>query len=221
MAIPEPFVSWLHIFFTILRQNDMKALFLVLLVEECGVPLPAPGDVIIMFAGYRASVGEMNLFDAALAVTLGVMMGSTILYSISRRFGHLVLYRYGKLVHLDEAKLARVERWIHQHGPVMVLVGRLTPGLRTPTSIMAGVFQVPFLQFLFFTTLSAVIWSGFWLGAGFFFGKRLVPLVRYLDKSAYLILVVVVVLVAWIVVRRQQRRGQHPAGSNAQESRGE
>ena len=207
----------MHALFALLQQNDEKALFLLLLVEEMGVPLPAPGDVVILFAGYRASVGQMGVLEACLAVTLAVMMGSTILYTLSRKFGHIILFKYGKLIHLDEAKLAKVEQWIHKHGPVMVLVGRLTPGLRTPTSIMAGVFEVRFPQFLFFTTLSAVIWSGFWLGLGYFFGRRLVPLVRHLDRSGYLLFAAVVIIIAWLLVRRQQRRNRQDTNSEAGE----
>jgi len=220
LVIPEPFLSWLHALFILLRQNDEKALFLLLLLEETGVPLPAPGDVVILFAGYRASMGEMGVLEASVAVTLAVMMGSTILYTVSRKFGHIILFKYGKLIHLDESKLAKVEGWIHEHGPIMVLIGRLTPGLRTPTSIMAGVFEVPFPQFLLFTTLSALIWSGFWLGSGFFFGKKLVPLVRHFDKSGYIVLAAVILLITWLLVRRQQRRARQRVGSKVEQSGG-
>ena len=209
----------LHALFVLLQQNDEKALFLLLLIEETGVPLPAPGDLVILFAGYRASMGQMGVLEACLAVTLAVMMGSTILYTLSRKFGHIVLFKYGKLVHLDEEKLTKVERWIHKHGPVMVLVGRLTPGLRTPTSIMAGVFEVPFLQFLFYATLSAVMWSGFWLGLGYFFGRRLVPLVRHFDKSGYVVFAAVILFIAWLLFR-WQRRSRQNARAGVKETNG-
>jgi len=85
---------------------------------------------------------------------------------------------------------------------------------------MAGVFEVPFPQFLLFTTLSALIWSGFWLGSGFFFGKKLVPLVRHFDKSGYIVLAVVILLITWLLVRRQQRRARQRVGSKVEQSGG-
>ncbi|MHB0868284.1 MAG: DedA family protein [Chloroflexota bacterium] len=178
----DQLVHWIEPLYLLLRHNDEKALFLLLLVEEAGVPLPMPGDVVIMFAGYRASQGLIGVLEAALAVTTAVQLGSTVLYLLARRLGHSLLFRYGRFVHLDPRKLEKAERWIQQRGPVMVLVGRLTPGLRTATSIMAGVFEVPFHQFLFFTTLSALIWSVFWLALGYFFGMKLLPLARYLHS---------------------------------------
>ena len=68
----------------------------------------------------------------------------------------------------------------------MVLVGRPAPGLRIPTSIMAGVFEVPFHQFMAFTTVAALTWSFFWLLLGYFFGPSLLPLVRRLHDPVAL-----------------------------------
>lgn len=186
--------AWLHSLYVLLRHNDDKALFLVLFVEEAGVPLPMPGDIVIMFAGYRASQNLMGLVEAAISVTLGVQMGSTLLYLLSRRFGHAILYRYGRFIHLDEAKLSKVQRWIQERGPIMVLIGRLTPGFRTPTSIISGVFEIPFHQFLLFTTISAVIWSGFWLSLGYLGGAKLLPLARELHNPLIYLAIAVVVL---------------------------
>ena len=204
--MPEPFLSLFHTIAVFLRENDEKALFLLLLIEEAGVPLPAPGDIVIMFAGYRASMGEMDLFEAAVAVTLAVQLGSTILYTLSRKVGHTILFKYGRFVHLDEKKLEKVERWILQHGPVMVLVGRLTPGLRTPTSIMAGVFEVPFRHFFAFATLAALVWSGVWLASGYFFGKRMLPLLQYFHYTSYVVMAAAAAAVLWILFRLRKER---------------
>ncbi|HEX9015633.1 MAG TPA: DedA family protein [Chloroflexota bacterium] len=211
--IPEPFLTWLHAIIVFLRENDEKALFLLLLVEESGVPLPAPGDIVIMFAGYRVFTGEMQLIEAGLAVTLAVQLGSTILYTLSRKLGHTLLFKYGEFIHLDQSRLEKVERWIHRHGPVMVLVGRLTPGLRTPTSIMAGVFEVPFRHFFLYATLSALIWSGFWLASGYFFGKRMIPLLEYLHYSSYAGILLVAGVLGWIALQVYKERGRRARGA--------
>ena len=207
--LPEPFGSWFHTLFTLLRENDGKALFLLLLIEEAGVPLPAPGDMVIMLAGYRASEGQMDLLEAVLAVMFAVQLGSTILYLLSRRLGHLILVKFGRFIHLDQAKLDKVERWIQERGAIMVLVGRLTPGLRTPTSIMSGIFEIPFHQFLFFTTVAAVVWGAVWLSLGYFFGRSLLPLTSPLHNPELYLGIGAGVLLIWAAIyrrRRQQKR---------------
>ena len=201
--------TWIHPLLVLVRHNDEKALFLLLLIEEAGVPLPMPGDIVIMLAGYRASQNLIGLAEAGISVTLGVQLGSTFLYLLSRRFGHAILYKYGRFIHLDDDKLKKVERWIRERGPVMVLVGRLTPGLRTPTSIMAGVFEIPFHQFLFFTTLSALVWSGFWLGLGYFGGTRIIPIVRDLHNPLPYLLIAALLVGGTVLLYRQRRRKRH------------
>lgn len=217
----DQLTHWLQPLYLLLTHNDEKALFLLLLVEEAGVPLPMPGDVVIMFAGYRASQGLIGVMEAGLAVTIAVQLGSTILYLLSRRLGHSLLFRYGRFVHLDPRKLEKAERWIQQRGPVMVLVGRLTPGLRTATSIMAGVFEVPFHQFLFYTTLSALIWSVFWLALGYFFGMKLLPLARYLHSPILyvgLLLALLVAGAAFLWWRRRRKPAEASPGVTTEPS---
>ena len=211
--LPAPLESWIHLLYQLLRHNDEKVLFLLLLIEEAGVPLPMPGDLVIMFAGYRASLQQMDLLEAGVSVILAVQMGSTILYLISRRLGHSILFRFGLYIHLDQNKLEKVERWIRRRGPIMVLVGRLTPGLRTPTSIMAGIFEIPFHQFLLFTTISAVIWGVFWLLLGFFFGTSLLPIVRYIHSPIlYGLIVFALIAAVGIKIFLKVRKGRNLSG---------
>lgn len=204
--------------FALLEGNDEKALFLVLFVEEAGIPLPMPGDLVIMFAGYRAAVGSMDLFEAGLAVTLGVQMGSTILYLLSRRIGHSLLRHFGRYMHLNAERLELIEASIQRRGPAMVFVGRLTPGLRIPTSIAAGCFGIPFHQFLFYTTLAAATWSLFWLALGYIFGDRLLPVMETLHGPSALLGGLALALasvagVIWYYMTRMRGREARPAGA--------
>lgn len=199
-SMVEALPSWLHSTFTLLGNNSVEALFVLLVIEEMGVPLPVPGDIVIMFVGYRASTGQGSLLWAAVTVVVAVQLGSTVLYTLSRKLGRTVLFRYGRLVHLKPERLMRVETWIRQRGPVMVLMGRLTPGLRTPTSIMAGVFRIQFRHFMFFATLAAAVWGTFWLLLGYFGGRTLIPIVRRLHPPLYVVVIVILVVAAVLLL---------------------
>jgi membrane protein DedA with SNARE-associated domain len=195
-SLAQSLYALLQSLHALIAGNEKLVIFLILLVEEAGVPLPAPGDLVIMYAGYRAASGEIGLPQAALAVTISTQMGSTILYLISRRLGPPLLYRYGRFIRLDRARLETAEEWIQRRGPAVVLIGRLTPGLRISTSIAAGAFKIPFPQFLFYTTLAAMIWGIFWLTLGYFFGSSLLPLLEAAHKSPVLLAVVVATILS-------------------------
>jgi membrane protein DedA with SNARE-associated domain len=133
---------------TWLAEHDALLLFLSVLVEEGGVPLPVPSDVAVLVAAHRAARGEMSLLSVFVIVQAATLIGASVLYWAGRRAGRPLLYRYGGILHLDQARLAKVERMVTQHGALAVIVGRLVPGLRIVTPLACGVFRVPYRQFL-------------------------------------------------------------------------
>lgn len=142
------------------------ALFLLLFIEEAGVPLPVPGDTLILLAGAQTSGGEGSPFIAALLVILATLLGSSILYWISRLGGMPVLLRISRFLRIREERLDRAGRWLHAHRGPAIVFGRLTPGLRTLTTVAAGTFSVNYAAFLGYTAVSATLWAAIYLTLG-------------------------------------------------------
>jgi membrane protein DedA with SNARE-associated domain len=156
------------------------ALLLVLVVEEAGVPLPVPGDTIILYAGYRVSLGRLNPLLAVLCVAVATLAGSSLLYWVARLGGHTLVFRYGRYVRLDRARLVRMERWVQRHQAAAIVLGRLVPGLRTAVTIAAGIFEVRFPAFLLYTGLSSILWAVAYLTAGALLGREYDQLAAYI-----------------------------------------
>lgn len=183
------------------------ALFFLLCIEEAGIPLPLPGDTLILLAGSRASTGQANPWIAMTLVVLATLSGSSLLYWVSRAGGMAVLVRVGRWLGLREERLDRVAGWYRRWTGPAIVFGRLVPGFRTPTTVASGTFRVPYLAFLCYTGVSAVIWSGLYL------------LVGALAQDAYeaagerlpapgpvgLLLLAFVVAAAVVAVRRRRR----------------
>lgn len=164
--------------FPVTRQY--LALFILLSLEEAGLPLPLPGDMAIMFLGYRTTIGLANPLLVIPVVAAATFLGSSILYFVARRVGHPVVLRYGRYIRLDEKRLAKVEGWFAKHGALAIVLGRLIPGLRTPTSIFAGVFEVPYRMFAPATALSAFLWATIYMVLGILLGASYQKLIDYL-----------------------------------------
>ena len=152
----------LHVF----HAHTFSAVFFFVLIEEAGIPIPVPGDSLVMLAG--AAPHKTLFYDATVLVlsSVAVFAGSSILYAISRRGGRSLLDRYGRYVHLNERRLARMEHWFARRGRVAIVFGRLIPGLRIPTTIMAGLSGVSYSTYAPTAAIAAIIWSliYFWLG---------------------------------------------------------
>lgn len=141
------------------RDHLYVALFLLLFIEEAGIPLPVPGDTIILLAGAEVSNGRASAVTVVVLVVLATLCGSSILYWVSRLGGMAVLGRLCRFAHIPERRVDSVGGWLRRHtGPVIVL-GRLTPGFRTITSIAAGTFGIGYPSFLAYTAVSATMWA--------------------------------------------------------------
>ncbi|HEX5506024.1 MAG TPA: DedA family protein, partial [Thermomicrobiales bacterium] len=195
-----------HAILSLVLAYQYAGLFLLLLVEEAGVPLPLPGDTLIMYAGVRSRVGDNNAALTLALVTAAATLGSSALYWLARRGGRPVVRRYGRFLHLHPERVARMEARYRRWGPWAIILGRLIPGLRTPTSAMAGLFDVPYRVFAPCTACSALIWALFY----FYFGALLAPAWRRaadfvagnLDESFGIILLLGAALVATILALR-------------------
>ena len=63
----------------LIDRYDAPAIFLWLFIEETGVPLPLPGDLAILLAGYRAAQGSMDPLRALLLLEAATLLGGSVL----------------------------------------------------------------------------------------------------------------------------------------------
>jgi membrane protein DedA with SNARE-associated domain len=146
-------------FLAVYAANELPALFVFLLIEEAGVPLLFPGDTLIMAAGARPDRTLAGALLVLAAASSAAALGSSVLYALVRRGGRPLLVRYGRFLHLSERRVATMEGWFRRHGALAIVVGRLVPGLRTPTTVMAGLFGVPYRTFAPATAVAALLWA--------------------------------------------------------------
>jgi membrane protein DedA with SNARE-associated domain len=189
------------------------ALFLLLFLEEGGIPLPAPGDTVILLAGAQIDRGQASIPVVVFFVVLATLLGSSILYWISRLGGMPVVLRICQLLRIKEERLDRPGEWIRRHRGVAIVFGRLTPGLRTITTIAAGIFQVDYKAFLVYTAISAVIWSGIYIFLGVAIHSFYRNVAHYLFRPSVLALLLLAFVIAaatvafrrWRALRRRER----------------
>src|SRR3989344_4333437 len=143
-------------------------LFLILFVEEAGIFLPIPGDVFIATA---SALPNSNYFVIIITVTFATLAGSTILFTLANKFGRKFLTKYGKYIKITPGKIKRVEKWFEKYGGAAIIIGRLIPGLRIVTPLVAGLFGVSYKTFWFYTTIAAIIWVNIYCLVGKLFGE--------------------------------------------------
>ena len=167
------------------HQHQSSGLFLVIFLEELGVPLPAPGDFAIMYGGYLTTTGAVPYPLAYLAVVSGAVLGSACNLTFSRKCGRPFVQRFGKYVGVTEARLLRAGGLFKRWGPWAIIVGRHIPGMRIVLSAFSGILGVPYRVFIACVFVSALIWAAIFLEIG----RRVGPRIRevFLVFPAHLI----------------------------------
>ena len=162
-----------HAMRVFLLQHQSSGLFLVIFLEELGVPLPAPGDVAIMYGGYLTTTGAIPYPLAYLAVVSGAVLGSACNLTISRKYGRPFIQRFGKYVGVTEERLLRAEGLFKRWGPWAIIIGRHIPGMRIVLSALSGILGVPYRVFIPCVFVSALIWAAIFLEIGRRVGPRI------------------------------------------------
>jgi membrane protein DedA with SNARE-associated domain len=200
-----------------LDEHGLLAAFVFLLVEEAGVPIPIPGDFLMLVLGVQARSGRVSLLQAILVMQAGTMVGATVLYGVARLAGRSMVYRYGRYIRLNPERLDHAEQWIKRHGFMAVFLGRLLPGLRIVTAVACGVFSVPFRVFFPAMSLGALAYILFYTLLGYYVGPPVLAFVERLHLPLGLLgsLLPLVVLVVWIVRARAALRRRALHGSLA------
>lgn len=157
------------------QEYSYIGLFAILLIEEGGIPLPIPGDI---FIAAVATIPNSNYLLIVSTVVLSTLIGSTILFTISKKFGRHLLVKYGKYIRIPflriritPDKIKRIEKWFEKYGGFAIVIGRLIPGLRIVTPVTAGLFKVSYKSFWIYTSLAALIWANIYFLIGKFFSE--------------------------------------------------
>lgn len=155
---------------TLIARWGYVGVFIAILAEEAGVPLPVPGDVFIAALGAAGRAHQSSFVVTALIVLVASLSGSAVLYHVSYRVGQPMLFKIGRRFGFDADRAARVERWLARRGVLTIVVGRLIPGLRIVVTVAAGGLRMRLPVFLLGTGIASLLWASIYYWAGFALG---------------------------------------------------
>src|ERR687885_411441 len=93
-----------------LDQHGLLAAFVFLLIEEAGVPVPVPGDFVMLILGVRARRGDIPVWQAIGVMELATVIGATFLYAAARLAGGVPGPAGAGAAHRDRRRLRRLLR---------------------------------------------------------------------------------------------------------------
>lgn len=183
--------------------------YLTILVIAYGenVLPPIPGDMIVVFGGYLAGLGTLDLWVVILLSTIGGAAGFMTMYAIGYRIGDAVLDP-DRLRWLPKKQIFKAQRWLRRWGYGVVLANRFLSGARSVISLTVGMAHMRPGRTTLFATLSALVWTALIGVAGYKVGENWEIVGVYLRTYGRFVVVALVAVVVLVVVRRYRKRRQ-------------
>jgi membrane protein DedA with SNARE-associated domain len=112
------------------------------------------------------------------------------------------------VLRIDEARLARAEAWFARRGDLLVVAGRLVPGLRSLVSVPAGMERMPLWRFTLLTAIGSLAWNAGLIGAGEALAARWTQVAEVVSPVATGLLVAAAIALpaAWLWHRMRATR---------------
>ena len=192
-----------------LTQHGTIVLFVVVLAEQIGFPVPA--FLFLIAAGALAGTGYMSLGMAIGAAVLAAVMGDQLWYELGRRRGRGVLNWLCRISFEPSSCVSRTEEFFTRHGVRALMVAKFIPGLSTIAPPLAGIVGLPLPRYFLYNGLGTVLWVTSGIGIGYAFSDQLeqaVSVVSYLGPAVALILLgsVAVYVIAKVLHRYRVER---------------
>jgi membrane protein DedA with SNARE-associated domain len=188
----------------LVEVSGYPILFLLVMAESGGVPLP--GETAVIVGGVLASRGKMQIELVIAVAALAAIVGDNIGYQIGRKGGRWLLERPGPFRRQRLMVVETGEPFFERHGPKAVFFGRFILGLRTWASWLAGANHMRWRTFFLWNALGGICWA---TGVGlvaYFIGQSASNAIT--TFGIYGLVAVVLALGGVFILHRRHRRHQ-------------
>lgn len=138
-----------------------------------------PGDSLLFAAGFLASQGYFNIWILVIGCFAAAVLGDNFGYTFGRRVGPRIFRREASLL-FSPRNLEAAKRFYEKHGGKTLVLARFLPAIRTFAPILAGVGAMRYRRFFFYNVAGAFLWAVGLLWAGYFLGRAIPNVDRYL-----------------------------------------
>ncbi|MFM9903453.1 MAG: DedA family protein [Pyrinomonadaceae bacterium] len=179
-------------FYQIIQQYGIYAVFALCTFE---------GDITLLISGVLANSGFFGSYSFLKVIFFGTLGGIT-----GDSFGYLV----GRILHKNAAKYRfyqlaqpRVEKLIDKFGGSALIISKYIYGIRAAVVVFYGVSKMPYLRFLWLSTISCFLWVTVLSSVGYFFSGAITSIIGDYQRIGIALFVIVVVgVIAFYVIER-------------------
>jgi membrane-associated protein len=179
----------------------------LILVKEAGVPIPVPGDLIVIGAGVAAGRGDLDPAAALVAIVIASVVGGVVQYGLLRSVARPLMLRLLERL----GSVERVERQtdrLRRGGTRSVALARSTPGVRIVAIAASALAGIPTVAFIAGLAIGNALFISAHFALGYVVGEPVVTLVGGAlgPLAVAAVGLAVVGAIGWLVLSRLRGR---------------
>jgi membrane-associated protein len=151
-----------------------------------------PGDSLLFTAGFLASQDYLNIWILVPVCFIAAIIGDAVGYQIGNRFGRQLFTREESRL-FKPKYLIKAQDFFTLHGGKAIILARFMPIVRTFVPVIAGTASMNYRRFAVYNVAGGALWAIGVTVAGYFLGKTIPSVDKYLLP---IIVVIVVVSIA-------------------------
>lgn len=192
-------------FLHLIEQYGLSVVFINVLLEQLGLPLPAYPALVVAGALLNHG-GSYSPSTLLLTAVSSALIADLAWYLAGRRFGRKVISTLCRLSLTPDSCVRQTESIYERWGARSLLVAKFIPGFASIASALAGTTGTRLTSFVFFDSLGAALWAGLAIFLGSLFSTAIDDLLSILEQMGkWGIVLIGIALAAFIAAKLWQR----------------
>ena len=131
------------------------------------------GPVVMTASGFFYKLGQFNLLPMYFALMSGDFVADIGWYTLGRFGTRGTIFKYGHFVGITPETLEKIEKRFLKYHQKILIISKLTMGLgfALVVLVVAGIFKVPFKNYVILNLIGGFIWTAILITIGYFLGN--------------------------------------------------
>jgi membrane protein DedA with SNARE-associated domain len=190
----------MHNIMQLLIDHGYLALFLAVLAEEFGLPVPAAPFLIA--AGALAGLDRLNLAWALAIATGASLISDYTWFHLGQSEGSLILKWLGRRSPEPQSRALKIQSTYLQYGPRSILISKFVPVFNFVAPQLAGTFRLAPWKFFALDSAAVLLWASAYMAIGWVFRGQLELVGPLLQHVGVFVGVVLTIAAAGFILRR-------------------
>lgn len=165
-----------------------------------------PGDSLLFTAGFLASQGYFHIGFLVPLLIVAAIGGDSAGFWTGKKFGSWLLKQKESLLFKKE-RIEKARNFYAKHGGKALILARFIPAVRTFVPIAAGIADMHYPDFIKFNVIGGVLWATGMTLAGYFLGRVIPDVDKYLLPIIFLIIGIsaLPILIEYLKSKREKK----------------